>query len=258
MTDAASDFVRIRRMSRIIFVVILLSMPAAVARAEIAPDITYEYFPVQYIQGKSFQSMVRLSTPLRDANNHRPLANISWRFFYRNALFDQPTIGVCKLKEVEVGCTCLIRLPKLEGGDENVRKQFEVFVEESRKHELEHCRIAVKHAGHLKTAFTAVKQNDCDKIGKKMREVYDQIYDECRAEQKRFDDLEYGYKHYHRLETIDKMREAGFHIKPPTDGHFIPTVDKNFKPNFKTVTEDEKSLKQGGIYKDENGVWRNY
>ncbi len=232
-------------------------MPSSLA-ADVQPEIEYVYYPVPYMEGKSVGDTIAINTPLKGRHGSRAMGLTQWRIRYGQVTFDRPTIGVCRIKEVAVTCSCRISLPKLEGGDERFRAEFDQAVEKTRRHELEHCRIAVVQANKLERAFNDFKEHPCKKVRSKMREVYVKILDEGRTEQVRFDDVEYGYRHYHELRSIQSMIDAGFEALPAPEGRFKPRLNPKGRTRLEVLPQDDEALARDGIYKDKDGVWRNY
>lgn len=226
--------------------------------AEVNPAINYVYFQVPYVPGKSVVDMANLGSPLQGKNGHRSIGLTRWRIRFDEMTFTRPKIDVCRIVEPRVTLSCEITLPQLQGGDDRTKRDFEQLAEETKVHELEHCRIATKHANELEQSFKDMKDHPCKEIGQAIREVYEKVLDDCSVEQKRFDHAEYGYSQYLYLESLQQMRDAGFNVAPPTDGHSLPRLDHKKKPELKTIPEGVEELKQEGFYKDENGVWRNY
>ena len=228
------------------------------AAAEVRPAINYVYFQVPYIQGKSAADMVNLSTPLRGGNGHRSIGLTRWQIRFDEMSFTHPKIDICRIDEPRVTLSCEITLPQLQGGDERARREFEQLATETKVHELEHCRIATKHANELERAFKDMNDYRCKEIVPEIREIYAKIIDDCSVEQKRFDHAEYGYSQYLYLEALQQMQDAGFNVAPPADGGSMPRLAPRKKSEMKVVPQGVEELKQEGIYKDENGVWRNY
>ena len=226
--------------------------------AEVKPEIEYVYFTVPYIEGKSVEDVILINSPLVGKNGHKHLGITSWRIKYDKATFSRPKIDVCRIEEPNVTCSCKITLPKLEGGDESFRAKFAQRAEKTKRHELEHCRIAVTHANDLERIFRNFNNHSCKEIRKKMREAFVKVQDDCSVEQTRFDHAEYGYSQYLYLESLQQMRDSGFNIAPPAEGRSLPRLDRKKKPEMKVIRQDVEELKQEGFYKDENGVWRNY
>ena len=172
--------------------------------------------------------------------------------------FTRPKIDVCRVDDPRVICTCEITLPQLQGGDDQTRRDFDKVVAETKEHELEHCRIAAKHANEMERAFKEMKDYRCAEMAKPLQEVFNKIHDDCVVAQKRFDHAEYGYSQYLYLESLQRMQDAGFKVAPAAEGRSMPRLDRRKKPELKAVPEGVEELKQEGFDQDENGVWRNY
>lgn len=226
--------------------------------AEVDFQLSYEYFPVRYVQGLSASEMVVKDTPLRDPNGvHRHVGQASWRIRYPKVTFTRPLIDVCLIDNPGVVCTCTIRLPQLEGGDEAAKAEFDAYVAGTHKHEMEHCNIALAHARMLEERFLKIGKKSCAKIKAAMRGEFDDVYSDCRREQKQFDVNEYGHRQYLRLEHLQSMVDSGSNVLPPKEGYRIPRLDKR-KRKLEVLDQNPEKLAEEGFYKDENGVWRNY
>lgn len=210
----------------------------------------------------SVGDLIARDTPLSGDGGRRYAGTCRWRIKYDRNTFTRPTIGVCRMQAPKVYTECLITIAQLVGGDNDPKfqREFSEAVEKTRKHELEHCGIAVRHANNLLEKFAKLKDRKCDDMRQAMQDEYSQVREACSVEQHRFDNVEYGYANYLRLEGLQRMVDAGFNLAPPSEGRFIPRL--NHKPIHKNleviVPEGPESLAEKGIYKDENGVWRNY
>ncbi|MDR2945923.1 MAG: DUF922 domain-containing Zn-dependent protease [Candidatus Adiutrix sp.] len=224
---------------------ILSCIVAAPAMAEVQPEISYDYFPVPFLKGKTAKAMISLSTPLRSENGYRVVGRANWRINFEELMVTRPSIDVCQVAEPRVVCTCKITLPQLQGGDAKTQQEFRQVAEDTRIHEMEHCRLAARYATQLEQAFLALKPRDCDELGQALIELYKKIIDDCRVAQKRFDYDEYGYEQYLDLQSADQP---------------LPRLNRRRNtPEIQVVVpQSPEELQQEGIYKDENGVWRNY
>lgn len=226
--------------------------------AEVQLQVSYEYVPVQYVEGLSVSEMIIKGRPLEDENGaHRYATGTArWRIRYPKVTFSRPLIDVCQVDEPGVTCTCLITLPQLQGGDEDSQAKFAAKVEETRTHELTHCNIALNHARKLEERFKKIGKKSCDKIGAALRDEYEKVVADCHRDQKEFDFNEYGRDQYLRIQTMQSMIDSGAAVQPPKEGQRLPKYIK--RPKLNSLDQDKEKLSQGGIYKDENGVWRNY
>lgn len=228
----------------------------------VEPDITFEYYPVQYTKGLSVGDLITRDTPLSSPNGHRHAGVCSWRIKYDRNTFTRPTIGVCRVREPKVSCECVISIARLVGGDNDpdFQRRFSDSVEKTRAHELEHCNIAVLHANRLLATFSKLKDRKCEDQRQVMLDEYSKVRAACSSDQARFDHAEYKYRQHLQLEGLQRMVDAGFNVVPPAEGRFMPRLSR--KPALKNlevmVPEGTESLAEKGIYKDENGVWRNY
>jgi len=240
----------------------ILARPSVGAGAGVVPEVSYQYYPVHYTKGVSVSDLIVRDTPLAGQNGHRFAGTCRWLIKYDRNTFTQPTIGICRIQNPKVSTECLITLAQLVGGDNDpdFQRRFAASVENTRKHELEHCGIAVRHANNLLEKFNKLKDRKCEDIRKTMLDEYTQVREACAVEQHRFDNAEYGYAQHLRLEGLQRMVDAGFNVVPPSEGRFIPQLDH--KPAHKNmevlVPEGTEGLAEKGIYKDENGVWRNH
>lgn len=226
--------------------------------AEVDFQLSYEYFPVRYVKGKTISEMVIKDTPLKDANGlNRHIGQAVWQINYYNITITRPLIDVCVIDNPGVGCKCVIKLPRLEGGDAATGNLFEGFVEETLRHEMAHCQIALDHARRLEALFLKFGKRDCQKIKGDMRDQFNAVLDDCRREQKQFDNAAYGYGQYLRLERMQSMVDSGAKVLPPEKGYKIPVLDLKDR-GLQVLDQNTEKLTEDGFYKDEKGVWKNY
>jgi|GEM_PF-7090928 len=236
----------------------LLGVGAHRLGAEVDFQVSYEYFPVRYAKGMSVPEMIVKDTPLRDANGaNRHVGQAVWNIKYSNVKVTQPLVDVCLIGNPGVSCTCVIKLPRLEGGDAATRAVFETYVTNTRQHEMTHCQIALTHARLLEERFMQFGKRPCQKLSGDMRDQFDEILADCRREQKQFDNNAYGYNQYLRLERLQSMVDSGANVLPPEEGYKIPILDMKDR-GLKVLDQDKEKLSGEGFYKDESGVWKNY
>lgn len=233
--------------------------PPSFGLAEVDFQVSYDYYPVQYVKDMSLGDMIVKSSPLNSYGGpHRPVGQASWGIRYPDITVTRPLVDVCLVDNPGIVCTCQISLPRLEGGDAAGRAVFDAYVADVKKHEMEHCLIALSHARRLEERFLKIGKKSCDRIKSALRAEYDNVYSDCRREQKNYDYREYGYKKHLRLETLQSMVDSGAIVALPEDGHYNIPHKYVKKPNLNVLDTDTKKLSQEGIYKDESGVWRNY
>lgn len=229
----------------------------------VKPEITYQYFPVNYTRGIDVVAMTLRDSPLV-SDGTPSLGRCSWRIKYdrRSVLAATNTIGVCRIQSPRVACQCIITLPQLVGGegDPELRAKFAARLEQTRRHELEHCNIAVGHANELQQKLDKLREGKCDDLRETVRREFLQTQDSCSVDQQRFDHSEYRYSYYLDSQGRKRMLDAGFNYVMPEEGGSRPRLNrKPIHKNLKTMPPDgTEDLAEKGIYKDENGVWRNY
>ncbi|MDL2260062.1 DUF922 domain-containing protein [Deltaproteobacteria bacterium OttesenSCG-928-K17] len=238
------------------FLFLAAGAPAAL-EAEVTLELSYKYFPVPYDANLTISQMVNKSTPLRHGGRKSWVGQADWRIGYRNISFARPSIDVCKVDIPAIACECIITLPKLEGAPPAAEADFKPFFDETLIHEKRHCDIALQHARRLERIFLNMDKTACKRIYDALDVEFKKTMSDCRREQSRFDYDEYGYAEYLRLGTLQSMADSGFNIKAPKESYNLPRVDTK-KRNLTSVAPNAEELQQGGIYKDENGVWRNY
>lgn len=231
-----------------------LSSPGLVSGAELRPRVTYVYYSVPYSQGLSAPEMILRHSPL--TGKGRSFAGYTHYNINYEVNYSQPTIDVCRVESPQVTCDCEITLPRLEGGesDPELRRLFAAELSRITRHEQTHCDIAVRHAQSLLTAIGKLKDMPCREADKSIAARFKKITDDCRVDQTRFDHAEYGYKDHLRLDDPQPLTDEGFKASPETGpGRGGRTGDlRSISP------PSDQEFKQTGIYKDENGVWRNY
>ena len=247
-------------------------LAVAPAAAQIQPTISYEYYTVPYIEGVSVQKMVSVATPLRMDNGRTASGVTRWTIASKNPVASSPSIGVCRLEQANVSCDCLIVLPKLEGGDAQAKNDFAKYFEKTKNHELEHCRLATEYANIMSDAFMAIKDQKCEDIGKAMIAIHEKTASDCQTAQSRFDYKEYGYNHYLMAETLGQILDSGIKLRvaPAPTGRPAtkaatqsqaaapPQTAKPSGNHITTIPDGTAGLEEHGIYKDKNGIWRNY
>lgn len=160
--------------------------------AEVAVEIAYRYYLVGFVEGLSPKEMIFNSTPLAgNADGRRNLGEASWKIKTENISFTQSPDGYCQLQNQAVVLSCIITLPRLEGGrGGQSQRDFEVYAEKIRLHEMEHYQIALKHAGRLEAELAGLGRRSCQGFPELLQSVYNRIVNECKAEQVRFDEIE--------------------------------------------------------------------
>lgn len=160
--------------------------------AEVITEISYQYYPVPFIEGYTPKQMAHSASPLGFlADGRREVGQAKWKISTPNLISSQSPDGFCVLQNTQVIMGCLISLPRLEG-DGSGRRQidFDEYVEKIRRHEIEHCNIALRHAQLLDVELRGLGLSNCNGFKENLQAIYDRIVSDCKAEQIRFDELE--------------------------------------------------------------------
>lgn len=243
----------------IILMLVAAIMTPAFLAAEVQPEITYDFYEVPYVPGLSINEMIKRVSPLIDnQNGHRVIGLNKWFIRYNISEPLRPKIDICRLNNPTVTTSCAITLPQLVGGNAQTIAEFNKLVEDTKIHELEHCTIATQHANIVQNNFRNMPDYPCRDLAGEVSKIFDKIMDDCKREQSRFDHAEYKYKQHLYLESLQSMMDAGFNVIPPSEGDWAPRLDTRAKAPLKNLPQAEDDIEQQGIYRDENGVWRNY
>lgn len=267
-----------------------LLWPAVGLGAEVRPEIRYVYYDVPYTRGLPPSEMIQRHTPLVNDNGRR-LSGITDYLHRYEMEQDSPVPGVCSVKNPKVFCECEITLPRLVGAekDQAARNAFEAELADIRRHELTHCDIAVDYADQLLASYRNFKDMLCQNGEEAVRREFERIVDECWNAQIQFDHSEYGYKDH--LEVGDFKRAVGskYRISSQTKDGSKPSLgsaepdrppraapprrDPLVAPPIRmendvieqpppqpapTAPSGLEAPAERGIYKDQDGVWRNY
>lgn len=264
-----------------------LCLPAAAPAAEIRPEIKYDYYEVPYSQGLSVSDLIARHTTLLSPQG-RPLSGITDYSIWYEINHASQIPGICGVKDPKVFCKCEITLPRLTGAEADplIRAEFAAKLEEIRRHELIHCDIAVRHAETMLESYRHFKDMPCEQGAAAIGREFERIIAECWEAQLLFDHSEYGYKDH--LDPKEFQRAVGdnYRISPQTRGEVRPSLDQAVPPAaprtppraqpvarhpirvenvLRPQPEPEAPApaadaepQNGGIYKDRDGVWRNY
>jgi predicted secreted Zn-dependent protease len=233
--------------------------PGLASGSEVTPRISYVYYSVPYAQGLSVTELILQHSPL--GGSGRRFSGYTRYNMKYEVDYSQPTIDVCRVNSPQVFCDCEITLPRLEGGesDPETRRLFAAELSRINRHEQTHCDIAVRHAQTLLAAIRKLKDMPCQEADEVVARRFQEIAEACQTDQTRFDHSEYGYKN-HLLRTDQRMMDAGFKAAPQVKNDSRPGPDQGGRTgNLRSVNPpSDQEFMRKGIFKDENGVWRNY
>ena len=228
---------------------------AASASAQVEPVITYQYYPVTPEAGRSLYRQLYADTPLIRPKGGKTSGRASYSIKY-NLKVKSTTLGLCRVRSLEVTCPCKITLPQLQSEDPALKSDFNAYLALLKDHELTHCRISAIYAGRFKEAALALDERPCEAIKNDVRAIYQQMKVELDREQDRFD---YntglgGYQSRKAKILLDQPKRS-----PPTDadGAGLGNLPEPDRDAFWTGPA-EGDPEPGVFYKGKDGVWRNY
>lgn len=263
----------------------LLILTGTALGAEVKPEIRYVYYDVPYNKGVAVSELIRLHTTLFN-NQGRPLAGITDYLIRYEMNQGSRVPGICHVENPKVFCECEITLPRLvgEAADPLIRSEFATELESIRRHELTHCDIAVRYADTLLTTYHNFNDMLCESGAETVRKEFERVIAECWEAQLLFDHSEYGYQDH--LDAGDFKRAVGdnYQISPQTQDGSRPglkpsapprapaprreplpapplrveTVPSPAAPPAEAVRPGPETPREGSIFKDKDGVWRNY
>lgn len=251
--------------------------------AEVKPEIRYVYYDVPYSKGVPVSELIRLHTTLYNGQG-RPLAGITDYLIRYEMNQGSRVPGICHVENPKVFCECEITLPRLVGAaaDPLIRAEFTTELESIRRHELTHCDIAVRYADNLLVTYRNFNDMLCESGAEAVRKEFERVVAECWEAQLLFDHSEYGYQDH--LDAGDFKRAVGdnYRISPQTQDGSSPALKPSVPPKalapaprrkappirvenapappppVEAVRPGPERPRDGGIFKDEDGVWRNY
>lgn len=239
---------------------VALMPPGSALGDGVRPRINYVHYSVPYTPGLSVTEMILRHSPL-SSQGRRFSGYTSYDMKYE-INYGQPSIDICSIDSFQVFCDCEITLPRLDGGevDPEARRLFAVELKRIERHEQTHCDIAVRHAEALLAGMRKLKAMPCLEADATVSERLQKAMADCAVDQARFDHAEYGYKDHLRVAAPRWMTDAGSRDASPSKAAHRPGSGTEARPgNLQSVAPPgAQELKRKGIYKDENGVWRNY
>ena len=226
---------------------------AASASAQVEPTITYQYYPVTPEVGRSLYRQLFADTPLR--HEGRKATGLASSPIKYNLKVQSTTIGLCRIRSLEVTCPCEITLPQLQSEDPGLKNDFNAYLSLLKDHELTHCRISAAYAGRFKEAALTLGERPCETIKNDVRAIYKQMIVERSREQNRFDYNTRlgGYQSRKAKILLDQPSRR----PPATDGEGLANLPEPEQDSFWAGSADG-DLETGTFYKDKDGVWRNY
>lgn len=226
---------------------------AASASAQVEPVITYQYYPVTPEVGRSLYNSLLSDTPLsHEGHKAAGLAKTPIKYHLR---YSQTTIGMCRVKNLEVTCECEVILPQLQSDDPGLKSDFAAYLALLKEHELTHCRISAVHAGRFQETALALGERRCDTMKDDVMAIFNRMHAELGRDQKRFDDNTRmgGYQSRKARILLGQPKRSA----PMADGGGLANLPEPAPDDFWSgpAYGDPEA---GSIYKDKDGVWRNH
>jgi len=231
---------------------LVVSLWAASAWAQVEPTIAYKYYPVTPEVGRSLHSQLHSDTPLRhEGQKAAGLAQTPIKYRYQAS---QTTIGLCRIRNLTVTCHCDITLPELKSDDPGLKSDFNAYLALLKEHELTHCRISAAYAGRFKEAALALGERPCDAIKGDVNTLFKRLMAEQEREQNLFDHNAHmgGYQARKGQILLDRPKRSDL----PDIGNLgnLPEAD----PDAFWTGPVSGDPEPGTFYKDKDGIWRNY
>jgi Predicted secreted Zn-dependent protease len=216
--------------------------------AEVAREVDYEYYDVPAVDWNKLHVEVFSRSPITGGGKkYAGHANWNLEYSYKTT---QPTIGVCRPQNLAVTSRCVITLPRLKGGDRALHLAFNSYLAKLGDHERRHCQIAVNYGEAFESWFRTLGDQKCETLTARIKSKYDQVMEECRSEQKRYDhQTQHG--RYEGINLRQSLRELGIAGSDQNWG-----APKSGLVSLDTDPDDGQDV--SGFHQGPDGVWRNY
>lgn len=164
--------------------VLFLSLIPESALAEVKPKITWEYYAVDIEGDGDILERLLEKAPVH-SSGRKAFGLTAWTIAY-DGNFNEKNKR-CEIRTLDVSCSCKITLPKFRGRNPALRDKLQGFLHVIRKHELEHCNIAVQHAEALERRLLALGQYKCEDLERRVQNLYSDTMDAAEMAQDDFD-----------------------------------------------------------------------
>ncbi len=133
-----------RRCAICLFVSFILTCPAF---AEVRENLEYKYYDVKAEVGDPLRPHIFAASPIKmEGKQYSGVANYNIKWYPR---FESDRNGACHITGVSTVLNAVITLPKLIGGDDLQKTNFERYINTLREHELNHYRISMEAAQEI-------------------------------------------------------------------------------------------------------------
>lgn len=243
---------------RVFFIIAVMvwgGSTAAQLGAEVVPRIEYDYYEVSPERGRTLSMSLFNATPV--FHEGKTFAGLTKSDFgYRYDTF-QPVDDVCQLQNIEVTANCLITLPRLTNADPQLSSAFAKYLESLKAHELEHCRITTYFANEFEQYLLKAGEDKCQAQRSAIEAEYGKVIDELNREQQLYDrrTVHGKYEGADLNKHLEAMGAGG--SAAPASSPAAQTPSAAGGGGLRSI--EPGVIESGsGIYKDKNGVWRNY
>lgn len=253
----------------ILWIFLVTASPLA---AEVESNLKYEYYTVQVSNKDDVNEKAFDATPI-NIDGLKFLAFTKWLLNYNYS--PKKIADTCQVDTWTISHSCVITLPKFVGGDARLQRMLTGLVAKLRRHELIHCLVAREYAYKLdRTLLNHFSQYKCPELADAARRVYDKILGECEVAQREIDG-EGGHGWHEKDYLAWFLSDLASFLPDPN--LFFPDLEQTLldrlqRPESGTPAQGaglsgddqpgrnsaEAAREPAGIYKDENGVWKNY
>lgn len=173
---------------------LFLGTVTTVAYAEVKENLRYSYYSFQAgEEGSSLRQRVIQASPfavLPSRNNKIPVGVTKSQLSYRCS-FKKSYSGTCSVSTCEVLLDLEVVLPKMIGGTDEQRAQFDAFLSPLEDHEMQHVSIAREYAIQMEDYLnTVLEAADCDTLKDDIDITAKEIAAASKLAQQSFDDQE--------------------------------------------------------------------
>lgn len=162
-----------------------LALFAPYSHAEIAEHLDYDDYPANAGAGGSLLDILNAASPLREdgriVHSHTQW-QVKWNF---HSMLKR---GMCRITRVDVTVTGKITLPRLVGGNPELRGKFEKYLPALRTHELGHYENGRNAAADIERRMLALPEmSSCNALQDAANNLGDSTVDFYAGKDKEYD-----------------------------------------------------------------------
>lgn len=162
-----------------------LALLAPQVQAEIGEKLDYTDYPVPASADASLGRTLNHNSPIRhDGLTFHAYTTwtVSWTYRWIDAG------DYCRISEVATQLHGVIKLPRLEGGSEALRGQFDRYLQALHHHELGHYQIGRKAALEVDRELRALPvMANCQRLNAAANRIAHQVVDRHKEEERTYD-----------------------------------------------------------------------